>query len=189
VVDVAGEGVEVVLVGDREVGALSEPAADEAVEVLVDGPLPGRVRIGEVDGDASGVFEVGSSRHLPALIPGQGVVVGVGQPGEQLRQAVHHGAGVVAVGELAEQGEAGGSVDQGDDRGPALGADDEVAFEVADLLACCGWFWAGGDGPECPQRRTPGGVLAVATPAPASVSVMEVVVQPAGQPPAACRGR
>jgi len=67
VVDVAGEGVEVILAVNQEVGALGEPAVDEAVEVLVDGPLPWGVRIGEVDGDASGVFEVGPRRHLAAL--------------------------------------------------------------------------------------------------------------------------
>jgi len=150
VVDVAGEGVEVTLAVDREVGALSEPAADGAVAVLVEGPLPWGMRIGEGDGDADGVFEVAPRRHLAALIPGQGVVAGVGEAGEEPLEAVHHGAGVVAGGELAEHSEAGGLVDQGDHRRAALGADDNVVFEVADLLACCGWFRAAGHRLEGP---------------------------------------
>lgn len=68
--ELAGGGVEVVLVVAGEVGAFGEPAAQQAVEVLVDGPLPRRGRIGEVHVDVGVMLGLRPCRHLTSVVPG-----------------------------------------------------------------------------------------------------------------------
>ena len=70
VVELVGDGVEVGLGVDGEVGAFGHPLAEEAVGVLVGAALPGRVGVAEVDVDAGVDAERGVLGHLPALVPG-----------------------------------------------------------------------------------------------------------------------
>ena len=77
-VEQGGDGVEVFLGVDRQVGALGQELTDEAVPVLVAPALPGRMGVAEVDRDAGGNLEDGVRGHLDPLIPGEelGQVVG-----------------------------------------------------------------------------------------------------------------
>jgi hypothetical protein len=72
-------------------------------------------RVAEVDGQTCADGELGVSRHLLALVPGQPVA-------QELRQRLHflgqergHTLGGPVVGNLDEHGEAGGPLDQGGD--------------------------------------------------------------------------
>ena len=56
---------------DREVGALREVLAQQAVGVLVHAALPGRVRVAEEDVDAGVDADLLPVAHLRSLIPGQ----------------------------------------------------------------------------------------------------------------------
>src|SRR5215475_671701 len=69
-VELVGDGVELVLGVGAQVGAFGQVVADQAVGVLVGAALPGRVGVGEVDGDAGGDGEGGVGFHLGAAVPG-----------------------------------------------------------------------------------------------------------------------
>ena len=71
-VDLSSDSVELGLGVDREVGALREVLAQEAVGVLVAAPLPRAVGVAEVDLDAGVDGEACVLGHLLAAIPGEG---------------------------------------------------------------------------------------------------------------------
>src|ERR1035438_10189054 len=71
VVELAGYPVKVHRAVDREVGALGEVLAQEAVGVLAGAALPRCVRVTEVDVDVGGDAHLFPVAHLWALVPGQ----------------------------------------------------------------------------------------------------------------------
>ncbi len=97
-VDAPGDGVEVVLGVDGQVGALGQPAAQQPVEVLVHRALPGGVGISEVDLGAKTLFDLLPQHHLSALIPGEGTPACLGDRAKQADHALGHVLGVVALG-------------------------------------------------------------------------------------------
>lgn len=153
VVDAAGDGVDVGLGVDGQVGALRQPAAHEAVEVLVDGTLPGGVGISEVEGGAENMFDVRSQRHLSALIPSEGALACLRDRAQQPYDTRRQRCCVVAVGQCPKQAEACGAVDDRDDRRGVFRADDQVTFEMPDLRAASGGRWALVDRLELAQHE------------------------------------
>ena len=55
----------------RQVGALGQVLAQEAVGVLVGAPLPGMVGMGEVDGQVQSLFQFDGTGELPAVVQRQ----------------------------------------------------------------------------------------------------------------------
>ena len=70
-VEPRGDGVEVDLGEDREIGLLGEVLAKHAVGVLVAAPLPGTPRVTEVHGDVGGHGETLVLGELHAPVPGE----------------------------------------------------------------------------------------------------------------------
>ena len=90
IVDLLGDGGEVGLViGDHR--ALGQILPVEPVRVLVAGPLPGRVGIGEVDRHRRGQGDLRVLGHLAALVPYQRGLHHPGQLGEVLDHRVRGG--------------------------------------------------------------------------------------------------
>jgi hypothetical protein len=71
VFETGSEPIQVGGVVNGEVGSLRHVLAQEAVGVLVRGTLPGAVGVAEVDLDGGVDGELGVSRHLLTLIPGE----------------------------------------------------------------------------------------------------------------------
>src|SRR5271154_1058496 len=72
-VETIGHGVEVILTVDREVSALGQILAQQAVGVLAGTALPGAVRVAEVDLHACRGAEFLVPRHLLALVIREGL--------------------------------------------------------------------------------------------------------------------
>jgi hypothetical protein len=72
VVEFVGDVADLLVGGLAQVGSLGEVLPQEPVGVLVAAALPGRVRVGEVDADASGGLDAFVMEQLVALVPGQG---------------------------------------------------------------------------------------------------------------------
>ncbi len=68
VVELVGDGVELCVGHEPEVGAVGEVLPEQAVGVLVRAALPGRVRIAEEDLDAGVETDLLSVAHLGALV-------------------------------------------------------------------------------------------------------------------------
>jgi len=136
----AGHGVDSVFDGSQvvggvggEVGALADVVADEAVAVFVGRALPWRVRLGEVDIDAAPLGQRGVTGHLAASVPGQCPAQLRRDPFEDLDQRSQRRLGTVVFGEIGQLQVAAGTVEHRHDRAAVERADDEIAFEVADL--------------------------------------------------------
>ena len=71
-------------------GALGEVLAQQPVGVLVAAPLPGRVRVAEVDLAVRGHRDLRVRAHLPALVPGQRPAQRIRQPRDHRRQRLRH---------------------------------------------------------------------------------------------------
>jgi len=71
VVHQIGDGVQRLLVVDRQVGALGQHLAQQPVGVLAGPALPGAVRITEVHADVGIARQLSMPRHLAALVAGQ----------------------------------------------------------------------------------------------------------------------
>jgi hypothetical protein len=67
-VQAVGEGVEVGLGVDGQIGALAQVLAQQPVGVLAGSSLPGAVRVTEVDLHARAGSELAVARHLLALV-------------------------------------------------------------------------------------------------------------------------
>ena len=72
-VETIGDGVEVILTVDREVSALGQILAQQAVGVLAGTTLPGTVRVAEVDLHACCGAEFLVARHFLALVIREGL--------------------------------------------------------------------------------------------------------------------
>jgi hypothetical protein len=66
-----GDRIEFVLAVDRQIGALGQVLAQQAVGVLTGAALPGAVRIAEVNLHAGGGSEFAMAGHLLALVVGE----------------------------------------------------------------------------------------------------------------------
>lgn len=120
--ELAGHHVEVVLDdgkldwADVEFGAFGQPASQQAVGLLVGGPLPGAVGVTEVDLDPEGGLDVWPAGHLAALVPGEGLDQVLGLAGQRRGDRGGGAAGVVAVGQADGEGLAAGALSEGGHR-------------------------------------------------------------------------
>ena len=80
----------------RQVGALGEVLAQQAICVLVGAALPGAVGVSEEDRDAGLDLERGVGRKLLAAVPSQGSTQTFGECGHSLGEGVLHRDGAVA---------------------------------------------------------------------------------------------
>src|SRR5260370_3324827 len=78
-VELSSDGVELALSMDTQVSPLREVLAQESVGVLIAAPLPGAVRVAEVDFYARFDREAQVVCHLMALIPGEATTQLLGQ--------------------------------------------------------------------------------------------------------------
>lgn len=115
-VDPVTDLVEVLLGVDTEIRALADVAVQQSIEVFVRRPQPRTVGLGEDNANADG----------------RGEIVG-GYSLDQFDATGVHAGCVVSLGKVANQVESAGQVHERHDRRSAPCADDEVAFEVADL--------------------------------------------------------
>ena len=130
VVEAVGDGIELVLTVDREVGALGQVLAQQPVGVLAGAALPWAVRVAEVHAHAGGGAELLVTRHLLALVVGQALAHRCGDGIELGREACQRRGGG-GIFHLGQQHQAAGALDQHADGGLVASAFDEVAFPVA----------------------------------------------------------
>ena len=89
--------------------------------------------LGEEDADAHGTGEILVARHLTTLIPGQRSTQFLGHALEQPDTARQHVLGPVTTGQVADEVQAAGPVDESHDGRLAPSPDDQVALEVTNL--------------------------------------------------------
>ena len=130
VVEFLGDRVEVVLRVDGWVGAFGEVPAQEPVGVLVGAALPRGVRVAEVDGLQRGAdpFVQGEFR---SLVPGQAVAQEFGRVLHLVDDGLPGVFGVVPVGQVQQDREPGGALDERADGAFVAAAGDEIALPVA----------------------------------------------------------
>jgi hypothetical protein len=127
-VEFVGDGVEVGLGVNRQVCGLGEVLAQQPVGVLIRAPLPGAVRITEVDLDTGIDAELHVVAHLFALVPGQAASQGRRQGLDLAGKRHPDGVGVPALGQGHEPHIAGAAFHQRADGRAAVLADDQVTF-------------------------------------------------------------
>lgn len=128
IVDLLGDGGEVGLViGDHR--ALGQILPVEPVRVLVAGPLPGRVGIGEVDRHRRGQGDLRVLGHLAALVPRQRCLHHLGQVVEKLDDRVSGWLGVFR-GQGQQPGEPAHPLHQRRRARGAVLPDDQVTLPV-----------------------------------------------------------
>lgn len=115
------EGVQLLLAVLREVGALGEELANQAICVLVGAALPGAVGIGEVDLQ-TGALSLGFvARHFLALIVGQGSAQASRDAFEGSAEALQRRFGIGRV-EFVQQDQAAEALHQRADGRAVAGA-------------------------------------------------------------------
>lgn len=102
VVELLGDGVQVLLGEDAQVGALREALPQQAVRVLVGAALPWRVWVAEVDAHVQRHRYLAVQRHLRALVSRQRVSHKLGKPRHLPGDGLLHLAGAVAVGQVQQ---------------------------------------------------------------------------------------
>ena len=111
----------------REVGAVAEVAAHEAVAVLVGGALRGGVRLCKVDVDPGQLGERCVACHFAALLPSERAAQRCGDAFDDLDESGQGGARAVALGHVCEPQMAAGPVEHDHQRGRVAGTDDQVS--------------------------------------------------------------
>jgi len=182
-VDAETDPVKVLLGVGGEVRALADVAADQAFEVLVGPLLPRVVGLGEEDVNVDRSGQLGVAGHLPALVPGERQPHGGRDSFEVLDETGQHGLGVVPFGEVPEQVQPIGALDQRHDRGGVLRSDDEVPLPVTRLDAVLDRGRPQPDQRELLQRPGFGWYVARSTATLAATPLaMELGPEPEGQP-------
>ena len=136
----------------RSVG-FGEPAAQEAVGLLVGRLLPGGSGFAEVHLDGEVFFDVGPAGHLASLVPCQGFDHVGGLAGQRGCDRLGGGGGAVAVGQRHHQGVAAGSFDQGGHCGAVGFGDDQVSLPVAGLGSGVGFRRRSARGRNSPRAE------------------------------------
>lgn len=131
VVEFLGDRVEVVLRVDGWVGAFGEVPAQEPVGVLVGAALPRGVRVAEVDGHVQRGADPFVQGEFRSLVPGQAVAQEFGQVLHLVDDGLPDVFGVVPVGQVRQDREPGGALDERADGAFVAAAGDEIALPVA----------------------------------------------------------
>ena len=131
VVEFLGDRVEVVLRVDGWVGAFGEVPAQEPVGALVGAALPRGVRVAEVDGHVRRGADPFVQGEFRSLVPGQAVAQEFGQVLHLVDDGLPGVFGVVPVGQVQQDREPGGALDERADGAFVAAAGDEIALPVA----------------------------------------------------------
>lgn len=130
VVEQIGNGIELLLAVHRQVCALGQELADQPVGVLAGATLPGAVRVTEVHHHARVGGQFGVTRHLLALVVGQGLAHRLSNAAQLGREAFQ-GRGGRRIGQLDQHHQARAALDQNTHRGAVARALDEITLPVA----------------------------------------------------------
>ena len=131
VVEFLGDRVEVALRVDGWAGAFGEALAQEPVGVLVGAALPRGVQVADVDGHVrrgAGPFVRGG---FLSLVPGRRIAQEFGRRGHFVDDVPLDVFGVVPVGQVRQDREPGGALDERADRAFVAAAGDEIALPAA----------------------------------------------------------
>lgn len=144
VVDLIGNGIELLLAVAAQVRALGQVLAHQAIDVLVGAPLPGAVRVAKVHRNARIGRQLFVASHLPALIVGQRLAHRLGDGVELVREGLQHTGrtGGPGVRQLHQHQQPAGALDQ---RAHCTGvglALDQIALPVAGELSILYLGWA-----------------------------------------------
>ena len=129
VVEQVGNRIELLLAVYREVRALGQVLAYQAVGVLAGAALPRAVRVTEVHHHAGVGRQFGMARHLLALVVGQGLTHGLGNAAQLGREALQSRGGR-RIGQLDQHHQARAALDQHAHRRAVACTFDEVTFPV-----------------------------------------------------------
>lgn len=171
VVDDVGDVVGVGGSDAGEVGAVVEPPAPLAVEVLDLASLPGRVRVTEPDVDPVELGDDRPVRLLRSLVKGERASQMRGDPLETFDEPADHGLGALALGNGDRDRVPGDPFAEPQHRGPVPFADDLVGFPMAQLGSVIDRCWAQTD---VGQRWAAVGVTGLAGPAAGSSTAQAV---------------
>ena len=129
-VEAVCDPVEVALAVDGAIDTLGQVLADKAIEVLIGRPLPGAVRIAELERHAKPTGQFLVAGHLLALIKGEAPARHLRPFGEGLGEAVQCRLRP-AILHLGDQGVAALALDQPADGAGIACTLDEVALPIA----------------------------------------------------------
>jgi len=124
------DDVQLTLRVPRQVRALGQVLAQQAIRILVGAALPGAVRIGKEDLDRKPLGQLLVLGHLFPSIVRQGFPQQGGHMPEFLGKALAGTRGIRPV-HSGQDDQAGGPLHQGPDGRPIAGTLDEIAFPVA----------------------------------------------------------
>jgi hypothetical protein len=132
-----GSGPELVVGDPREADPLREVLAQEPVGVLVRAPLPGRVRIAEIDIDAGVDLEAHVLSHLVALVPGQATAQRRRKRLDGFGHRLAHMFGAASLAQREQHHEPRAALDEGADRALVVLAHQQIALPVTRDGAVC----------------------------------------------------
>ena len=131
VVEFLGDRVEVVLRVDGWAGAFGEALAQEPVGVLVGAALPRGVRVAEADGHVQRGSDPFVQGEFRSLVPGQRIAQEFGRRGHFVDDGPLDVSGVAPIGQVQQDREPGGTLDERADRAFVAAAGDEIALPAA----------------------------------------------------------
>ena len=123
----------------REVSALGQVLAQEAVGVLVGASLPGMVGMSEVDEQVQPLFQFERTGEFASVVQRQTVAFLSGQSAERSPELLGDRLGGAGV-DLSRDNVAAGPIHTGDEVSRASFADDGVAFPIAESRSFVGLF-------------------------------------------------
>lgn len=144
VVDLVGNGIELLLAVAAQIRALGQVLAHQAVDVLVGAPLPGAVRVAEVHRNAGVGRQLLVARHLQALVVGQSLAHWLSNAIELVREGLQHAgrAGRLGGRQLDQHQQPAGALDQRAHGAGVARPLDQVTLPVAGELALGHLGWA-----------------------------------------------
>ncbi len=122
-------GIQFLLAVSRQVRALGQILADQAIDILIAAALPGAVRVAEVDRHAGLLGDFSMPRHLPPLFVGHALAHSQRHAIERRAEALHR-RGRRRVVHLDQHQVAAGALHQGADRRGVGLALNQVTFPM-----------------------------------------------------------
>lgn len=136
-----GNGIQLLLAVHRQVRALGQVLADQAVDVLVAAALPGAVWVAEVDRHTGLLGDFRVPRHLSPLVVGHALAYSQRHAVQRRAEALHR-RGRRRIVHLRQDQVAAGTLDQGGYRRGVGLALDQIALPVTGHQAVFDLRWA-----------------------------------------------